>query len=257
MIMNITDMCFITLFITIVSVFIGLSVVNVIDKKISNVSVNIPKQNVVLSVNRLDGDKLSVCACSTDNKDNTDNKDKSKSNLKQIEAFTVSDAQDINKYNENIAFIKSTVSDEDLILEKSWINAQDFGDSLSNNVNDVREAPAQYVSCANASIAEQYKTGEKSLLPYQIACGYPNKLTAENYYKTFYKKHVVPIEDYRVKGYNYQDFNTYPTPYQTRQMRILSPNTKGLPASQTRSKNMPVGYNYAFLNHNLPAMPMP
>ena len=130
-------------------------------------------------------------------------------------------------------------------LEKAYITAADFG----------WDSPPQAVSCSNSSIAQKYKSGNKTLLPYQIGCGHPNKLTAENYYKTHYKMQVVPIEDYHVRGANYMDYNTYPTPYQTRNMWILSKNTKGLPPEQTKYPNIPTGYNYAF--HNTPAMPMP
>ena len=93
-------------------------------------------------------------------------------------------------------------------------------------------------------------------MPNQIGCGHPNKLTAENYYKTHYKIPVIPIEDYKIKGFNYGDYSDYPTPYQVRQMRILSQNTKGLPADQAKNKNIPTGYNYAF-HHNTPVLPMP
>jgi hypothetical protein len=117
------------------------------------------------------------------------------------------------------------------------------------------EAPNQYVSCANSSIASQYKKKEKRLLPFKIDCAKPNKLTAENYYKTVYNKFVIPIEDYNIRGYNYQEFGDYPTPYQVNGMRILSTNTKGLPPEALKSKNIPSGFNYAF--HNTPAMPMP
>jgi hypothetical protein len=130
-------------------------------------------------------------------------------------------------------------------LEKAYITAGDFG----------WDGPPLAVSCANSSIAEQYKSGNKKLLPNQVGCGHPNKLTAENYYKTHYKMQIVPIEDYVVRGANYLEYADYPTPYQTRNMRILSQNTKGLPVEQTKFKNIPIAYNYAF--HNTPAMPMP
>lgn len=298
---NLTDTFFIILFAIVVATIIGLNIVNVVDKKISNVSVNIPpinipKQNIILSVDDKDQNKLSVCACDIPDQDrhqtqteikpnnsnllplNNDNKDR-------VEGFIVHDAQDFHHYDENkektskkpdnydkekmknpekdciIDYDKEFVKEDDFQirvtnhdppqkyekgkLDKSYVCSGDFG----------WQAPNQYVSCANASIAEQYKGGKKMIIPNQISCGHPNKLTAENYYKTFYKRFAIPIEDYKIRGYNYQDFLDYPTPYQVRTMRILSTNTKGLPPEATKYKNIPVGYNYTF--HNTPAMAMP
>lgn len=129
--------------------------------------------------------------------------------------------------------------------DKAFTTYHDFG----------WEGPKQHVACANASVSQQYNFGDKSLLPFKISCQEPNKLTAENYYKTHYRPQVIPIEDYYIRGANYLDYTSFMSPYQARGYRILSQNTKGLPPDQTKTANLPVGYNYAF--HNTPAMPMP
>lgn len=128
--------------------------------------------------------------------------------------------------------------------DKTFMTPSDFG----------WEAPTQYVSCSNASIAQRFKTGEKHLLPNQVSCDKPNKLTAENYYKVNAAQ-IVPIEDQQIKGYNYESYSNSVNPYLIRNLKILSANTKGLPKDQMKYKNIPVGSNYAF--HNTPAMAMP
>ena len=115
------------------------------------------------------------------------------------------------------------------------------------------EPPRQIVSCANSSISQQFKSGKKSLLPYQIDCTRANKLTAENYYKIHHKIPIIPIEDDLVLGHNYMDFSSWVEPSKL-DFRILSQSTKGLPLSE-KYKTIPVGSNYGF--HNTPAMPMP
>lgn len=129
--------------------------------------------------------------------------------------------------------------------DKAFISSADFG----------FDPPKQYVGCANSSIAEQYKQGKKSLLPFDISCNKPNKITAENYYKTHYKKQIAPLEDYAVRGYNYLTYDNTVNPNLFNSLRILSQNTKGLPPEETKNKNIPLGWNYAF--HNTPAMRMP
>lgn len=128
--------------------------------------------------------------------------------------------------------------------DKKFVSQADFG----------WEPPVNYVSCSNSSIVERYKTGEKRLMPYQPTCGHPNNLTAENYYKTHYWARSIPMDNNDIRGSNYDGFGSYPTPTQTKYMRILSQNTKGLPRNETQSKNLPIGYNYSF--HNTPVMPM-
>lgn len=278
---NKTDLFFIVLFIIVVSIIIGLNIVSLIDKKISNISVNIPPISVpkpeitILVKDNMDPNLINV-KYNSNPKNDSEKEDKVEK--EKIENFIVSDAQEIGNYKElkeeyvrkpdnfakeKLDKDKCALSDDDKKftmqvtnndpeeketkerLDKAYITANDFG----------WEYPGNYVSCANSSIADKYKTGKKSLKPSQISCAAPNKLTAENYYKTHFKRQVIPIEDYHVRGYNYGDFTDYPTPYATRDMRILSQNTKGLPKNETKSKHIPTGYNYAF--HNTPAMPMP
>jgi len=128
--------------------------------------------------------------------------------------------------------------------EKQYITAVDVG----------MDNPYPMIGCANSSINDRYKTGPKRILPYQIACGHPNKLTSENYYKTFYKAEKIPIEDYRIKGSNYMDYTDSVNPLKLG-VRILSYDTKGLPEEDMKYKNTPTGFGYAF--HNTPAMAMP
>lgn len=126
--------------------------------------------------------------------------------------------------------------------KQSFITASDFG----------WEKPWPIVACANSSINNRYKTGPKHLLPYQIACGYANKITAENYYKTHFQAKVASMNDMMVKGANYDEYSSFTHPSLiTQNARILSQNTKGLYEPNAKYKNIPTGSNYAF--NNIPA----
>jgi len=132
---------------------------------------------------------------------------------------------------------------EDKKNEKSFITAVDFG----------WDAPFPTTSCSNSSIDDRYKSGPKKLLPYEISCGYANKITAENFYKTHFTAQAASLEDYAVRGANYMEYSGFTHP--SKNVRILSQNTKGLPPDQTKYKNIPTGFNYGF--HNTPSMRMP
>lgn len=237
--------------------------------------------------------------------------DKKDDNKKNIEGFIVADAQDFEDYYKwrrkttslSDSFIESDAKapHPDRIVDyddnvhagddfhvmvvngepkvdrskekRKYITRSDFG------FNGFRE----HVSCANASINEQYQFGNKSLLPSQLPCDQPNKLTAENYYKTQYKPIAIPMEDTAIRGSNVEDYINFISPEEVRGLRILSRNTKGLPGSEEggegkgggnivgndngfafghqdglsarKRRGIPTAFN-AF-SHNSPALPMP
>ena len=127
---------------------------------------------------------------------------------------------------------------------RNFICASDYG----------WESPFPTVSCANSSIDSRFKTGPKKIIPGHIACGSPDSLTAENYYRTHFEAPIARLEDYRVKGWNYGDYSMTPHPTKSN-IRILSQNTKGLPPKETEYRNVPTASNYAF--HNTPALQLP
>ena len=296
-----TDLFFIILFIIVVSIIIGLNIIKLIDKKISSVSVNIPRPTIVLNVDKKLNGQISLCVDEkkTDSEPsivvNNDKKIEPKLNdninkNSQIEKFIVADANEFARYKElrekilkksgtfEVEDIDNPIAedivdydadqkakDRDFTIQmrypdheigakpkhyipardtKAYISAADFG----------LEAPRQVVGCANSSIAQKWRSGKTSLLPHQISCDKPNKITAENYYKTVYKAQVIPIEDSRVRGYNYMDFSNTVAPGKS-DIRILSQSTKGLNPDELKIKYIPDGFNYGF--HNSPAMSMP
>jgi len=216
------------------------------------------------------------------------NKNHSIFNIDKKEKFIVSDAQEFNNYNEfknkmlkePDTFIKEDIENpesknivdpdtkKDDALDytiqmkyvdhinakpqkdikekdkKAYVTASDFG----------LEAPRQVVSCANSSISQKWRTGKNSILPYKIYCEGPNKIQADDYYKTHYKAQIIPIEDHLVRGHNYGDYSNWVSPYNM-EIRILSQATKGINPKNNKYKNLPTAINYAF--HNTPAMRMP
>jgi hypothetical protein len=202
-----------------------------------------------------------------------------------LEKFTVSDAQNVNNYQEIQEKLNDTPNDfaYDRIAHPQSDDKVEYNKKPDDNEFSIQvvenspanippidtkpdtkkfitsaefgvDAPYPVVACANSSINDRYKSGPKKLLPYSISCGSPNKLTAENYYKTFYHADPIPLEDYFVRGANYDEYSSTANPYQIGS-KILSENTKGLPPSETKYNNIPIGYNFAF--HNSPAMRMP
>lgn len=198
-------------------------------------------------------------------KNNNNNKLDQK--IKQIltEPFIADDAKDINLYDDFRKYVykKTDNFDDENVKNPSQEQVVDYNypDAKTNTkayVTDVdfgTDAAYPSISCSNASINHAMKSGPMQLIPSQISCDSPNKLTAENYYQTKFNARSIPMEnEYIVKGANYQEYSDFVNPNKSN-IRILSQNTKGLPLKDTQIKNIPNGQNYAF--YNTPAMPMP
>lgn len=197
-----------------------------------------------------------------ENKENKENKEK----------FIVSDAQDIHNYNEiKEKLLKESDKFED---EKELVGPEPekpyekmpikIIDSNKNNINEEKDynsyisaidpgwdSKYPLVKCGNSSIQKRYTTGKEKLKPFSVSCSYPEEVNNYTFFNKFYNAPQIPLEDYTVRGANYNDYSdsVYPTKLN---VRILSHNTKGLPLKDTKYKNIPVGSNYAF--QNTPAM---
>jgi hypothetical protein len=215
---------------------------------------------------------------------NSNNISKNKNN-NITEKFIVADANDFNNYethrkkvvnkpdtfydnkindplNKNKVDYDKDVDDKDFYIGLKY----DFKPTEATKGQDIKDKKIYFsradfgwhpkkktMACANASVASEFRGGDKKLMPFQMDCTGPNKLTAENYWKVHNAPIVLPIEDTKVLGYNYDSFTNWVEPEKV-DFRILSQTTKGLPLSE-RYKSIPVGFNYGF--HNTPAMSMP
>jgi len=115
----------------------------------------------------------------------------------------------------------------------SYLTAYDFG----------FEARPHYTSCSNKSIAQKWKTGKKSLIPYQTSCNKPDKIAGKKYYKVHNKIQIAPMIDYHIRGHNYMNYINSITPYNI-DKRILSQTTKGISPVERRRINIPEGANH-------------
>lgn len=186
------------------------------------------------------------CKDKIDNPDNSDIVDYDNSENNKLQDFTMQltyKDHDLNTVRNN-KVDKLNVKNHTEKDRKLYVTSADFG----------LEAPRQFVSCANSSIAQKWRSGKYSLLPSQISCNKPNKIQAEDYYKTFYKAQIIPLEDHLVRGHNYMNYSNYVAPWKV-DFRILSQTTKGLNPKDDKYRTLPTGFGYAF--HNTPAMRMP
>ena len=297
MVNHITDTFFIILLVIVVSIIIGLNIAKLVDNKINDVAINIPeikvpKPIIKLQVSKNDKNNFVVCSENTDNNENK---------ISNKEKFTVADANDFQNYNKikndtikrynNKDFKDQDVPENNNEKKKDKDNDKDRCKIIEDEMGHPRiiypskpvervqkdgkvyvtdydfgfEAPPHYVSCANSSIAQKWKTGKKSLIPYQISCDKPNKFTAENYYKVKHKIPVIPIIDYHIRGANYMNYINKVSPYKI-DRRILSQTTKGISPAEQRKKIIPKGANYVDIPraslpphypHNAPVRAMP
>lgn len=309
------DIFFVILFMIVVSIIIGLNIVALIDKKISDVSVNIPpikipKPLIILKINGISKKMDNISICQTDHTKN-DKNDKDNKNNKNIEGFIVADAHHINDYKKirdkiikEPDYFEDKIGDKEkreqecyneckhsdscktekckneslcqqkknddysiqlsypydrIINKKTNMHLEQQKDKLNkrlyvSSADFGFEYPKQFVSCSNASVSQKWGNCKKRIVPSQLSCDLPNKISGEGYYRTRNKLYRIPLEDYQVRGYNYANYTNWVSPYKIHE-RILSQATKGLNPEEERFRNLPDGHNYAF--HNTPAMRMP
>lgn len=215
--MNTLDIIIIILLAITISIIIGLSIVNLIDKKINNVSVNIPpivvpEQNVKLNVNGTVDGCLKICP---KGRKNGTQKEQGKELGKElgIEHFIVSDAQDIHNYTS--------------LIDEGMKESDEFEDKDNNGSADKEEKPKSPKVSPKHKIMTSCKKFNPDLIP-------------------------LFLEDPLMRGYNYGNYSNYANPYQYN--RLLSQATRGLNPKDNKQKNIPMSYNYGF--KETPAMRM-
>lgn len=109
-----------------------------------------------------------------------------------------------------------------------------------SNIDYLRHDNKIKVSCNNKSISNKHKPVK---IPKRDSCDQPNKLTAENYYKTYYTGQKIPMGISEYEAHNYDKFENYAVPEQISTLRILTRASKGV---NKDGKNIPVASNYKF-----------
>lgn len=150
---------------------------------------------------------------------------------------------DVINYNKNNDYVIQTKTHNTKVStvipqKKQYISSVDFG----------IEFPDQAVACGNTSINNKFVNKGITSLPFQIDCSKPNKFQASDYYRAKYTKQPIPLEDRLVRGYNYDIYSNYVSPYNI-DIRLMTVTTKG---SDGKLKPFPNPSNFAF--HNTPAM---
>lgn len=192
-----------------IAFIIGMCIVSVVDKKMSDIVINVPKPEVTVNI-----------------------KDGCKKDDKSVEEFTPTD----NKTTvPNIAPTSTSTSTQKKKPVKKkkgsiFLNMYEGDDELYPDVEGTR----QY-----AVMGCQDRNKKMKLYPNQIACNVPNYLTAENYYVKNFEYPVVPGQsEERHLGADYDEVNYLADP--NKSIRIISRNTNNL------SNQPPFPANYWF-----------
>jgi hypothetical protein len=222
------DIFFFVLFITAIAIFMGLSIVSVIDKKINNVSINMPsiQPKIILNVDKDKNGNIKIS-----HKNNNTISD-------NIEEFIVVDAQNI----QNCDMKKLNNLDK----ENSTDNLAKQIATTTLVIDKSVPSGAESINIYNSNLSKPMFYGTDS-----DVLNNSDKINNHTYKTIHFLGQTIPIDDATTKGYNYWQYSDDINPNAIRYQRILSQNTKGLPPEDTRYKNIPVGWNYAF--HNTPA----
>lgn len=226
---NGVDAIYVLLLIVIIGCIIGFSVVFLIDRKISDVSINIPRldvpePNIVLKINGDDNGNIKVCAKNKQNKQNNKFQE-------LMEHFSPSDKPPpggpggpgtvislqppLTYFQEKTQFQEQALSNQNKQAPQGAVP-----ESPNNIATDLSppEIPTELpINPPPASKGPFYippgmvqcnnRGGKYKLHADQIACGEDDNKTAENYYGYYYRYPFVPsFSEMRYQGYNVGDF---------------------------------------------------
>lgn len=231
---NGTDCIYVLILIVTISCIIGLLIVFIIDKKISDVTINIPKMDVPQSniVLKIDGEETGqIKVCARNKKIKKDEKFKelmehfSPSGKPGIAPGPGGPGTSISQMPPLVYFQEKKQFGEQALSNQTDSAPQGAVPESPNNIatdlsppeiptkisypippahKGTDYIPPGIVSCNNRGY------GRSSLKPDQVSCGQDNNKTAENYYGYYYKYPFVPSPSQELFiGANFADFVNY------------------------------------------------
>ena len=222
------DIFIMILFLFTMSITLGLSVTSVIDKKISNVAINIPPiklppQTIVV---KIDSEKKDKIEYKINNSNKTD-----KSNENKIETFDNTTKNSIDNPNKN-NIVEYDDSSNILISKPLGIVPEKKTTQFENNI--------KFKKCGKKK--EDTRTKKKHNV---ITCNDEIKQNYQHeFYNSKYKPQIAKINGYKMVGFNYSDYNNNLSPYKIN--FSIVPRKRKKEQICRSIKCLPKGFNYVF-----------
>lgn len=185
------DIIMLMILIIAISFIIGLNIISVVDKKLGNVEIRIPKPNLIVNIKKQNGD---IDMYVEDNKCKMVKSDKTE--IIPIEGFEQTTkeiiTEDKNKEEEDIIEYENYIC-----YNKNYIKKKD---------KQIEEEPLN--KCKNASLNEKKKKGPEYTKMNAI-CNQRNwdEIDPLEFYKKYYRPRPAIMEDDKYKGYNIENTN--------------------------------------------------
>lgn len=261
------DTFFICLLIIAISMIFGMNIISLIDKKISNVSINIPpikvpSPSIVVNIHKSNG-KVNTIS----NKNLTEEVD---SNDVKEHFSSVSEEDNIkvdikNNTSNKINSSETNTNDIEIESEKHLSEPIDLKNPPSENIIEYNEfqnnnqrnttnytvggntkssnLSTKKVHCENPSINKKFQKGKNAIAQNKThSC--KNKYKPESFYR-YYTAPIAYLEDYKLKGANYGDYNNY-LPPRDAGVRLLPKDNKNLYPKHSKFDKIPKAVNYIF-----------
>lgn len=271
------DIFIIMILIIVVSIIIGLNIVSLIDRKISDISINIPPQpqNVVIKIDPAINDKFNIKVEQQETHkpesfkniiepyqiNNNNRKDYTekpytaperdlKINMIELDNDNIAninnpDPLDTIKYDPKSIIpeiVPNTVISKTATINDKPVEFNDVIPPTTYTINNQKMIPKEhFLICPNDSLNRKFAQGQNNLKPFPIACDQKSTLDIDpiDYYKKYYKPIRGNLEDPVVRGYNFGKYDEFFKPYQI--------YTK-LWTKEDEVKHIPVPTGFTFAN---------
>jgi len=235
------DTIILILLVVSLSYVFGMNIISLIDNKISNVAVNIPnikvpKPHVTVNIHQ-ENDK--IYRVDVENKEISNNENKSDN----TEHFKDTFDPEPDKIENNIDNSKYIPNKNDNIE-----NMENKEDNISNDSkdtidNDMEIEKIKQKTCERNGIKQQHQRGTEHIKNDQI---FANMGFIEP--SLYFKKYNPPkanLNDYKMKGFNYSDYNAFIAPFDAG-VKLLPKDNKKLYPKYSYVPKYPVSSGYVF-----------
>jgi hypothetical protein len=253
------DLALIIIFIIIVSIIIGLNIVNVIDTKLDKVKVEVKIPEISINIKQDKEGKYEV-------KSKIDEQKMESKIVKDVEIEGFSEIENNERIIEKSRIIESKYNEptkinehkkeDEVMIQPDGDDEHDYNPIIMNDdaglkgicpSGGCKKDTTEKKRMVNNSLNKRYIEGVRPLKPFMIEAEIREEIDPADYYRKHYKPPKLHMGDTKMRGSNYGDYTNYIRPEQV-DIKLIPGKLRGYRAGEYGRQNIPVASNYIFLD---------
>lgn len=209
------DLVIILVFIIVVSFLVGLNIVAVIDKKLNNIEIKVPKPTVIVSPEETkkqeQENELDKKLDENDRSDNIENfnTDEVGTGGNLVRTYDVKEGKEVYKVIDHNDQTGANINNP------NKVDVVNYGDYVcykkpNSPPPEILVETEKPVTCKNESLNKKFSTGDERLPYFSVGCQKSQKdISSADYFKKKYDPPVAELENPYIKGANIANYVQY------------------------------------------------